>query len=592
MKLRIAIPWLPALLAIVALGPAALADETTGEVAIGARAVKVDDSLNRASEFRHDDSSEVFAGWWNIDFGTDGWLQLDLREESSWDQDHRLVWRPNGSLRFEASFRRFLHQLPHDPLTNLNATDNEGKVVRSDDFDPLGRYRERFEVGHASLTWQPENARAWTLALHARQMRRSGGRQQLSTGHCMTCHIVSQARALDETTNDVKAVLAYQKPTWGVRLELTSRDFKDDAQDVIREFEQARHPSLKAPLFDNRVQFGIGGPVSLPVGLIVGHDKTIASLHAWWTGERNHLDGSVSVFNTQSDTSGLEVDYKSARARFMHTFDNPATTLTLSGRWEDLSSDDIFIDVFEAPNPVGIGPPPVQGRTYEDLYGPAGTLRAAGFVADGTRRSAVDRTVATAEAELVHRFGARGRQRFKLALRSRTIDRDHFTVNDAGQTETTEYRLRAALLGRIGRHWRYRTEAEWMQADDTFKNVDGAVRGVGFTDNPGGTGPFFREQYFELYRTRFGDLTNVPSGSIGLRANFSYSPNAGSSWTFHGSYKDQENDETGVGNWSREAVAVGTSVWWAPAARVWAAASADLIKEDQETFVTVPLMDG
>ncbi|GAB4368235.1 MAG: hypothetical protein Kow0062_01220 [Acidobacteriota bacterium] len=592
MKRRNTILLVAALLAFAPCVATGLADETTGEIAVGATVVKTDDSLNRASEFRHDDSSEVFAGWWDISFGDGGFLELDLYEESSWTQNHRLRWRMTPSLRLDAAFQRLVHQLPHDPLTNLNATDEAGKVVRSEDLDPLGRYRTRFEVGHAALTWQPENARAWTVALHARQVKRSGGKQQLSTGHCMTCHIVSQARALDESANDVGAVLAFQKPAWGVRLEVTSRSFDDDAQGVLREFEQARHPVLKAPVFDNRVQYGIGGPATLPVGVVVGHDKLTATLHAWWTGASDHVDGAITTMNTESDTTGLQVDYRSARARWLHAFGNTATTLSLAGRWEDLSSDDIFVDVFTAPNPVGPGPPPIHGQTYEDLYGPSGSLRAAGFVADFTRRSPADRTVTTAEAELVHRFGADRRQRFRIGLRSRAIDREAFRVNDAGDTETSEYLLRAGLSGRLGRTWRYRTDLEWLQADDTFKNVNGAVRAPGLTDTPGSPGPFFREQYFELYRLRFGDLTNVPSDSLALRANLSYSPGPNASWTFHGSWRDQRNDETGVGEWSREAVAVGTSVWWAPASRVWAVASADLVREDQETLVSIPLFDG
>ncbi len=592
MKHQISIPSLLALVAVAGVTPCALPDETTGEVAFGATAVKADDSLNRASEYRHDESSEIFSGWWDVSLDDDGRLELDLSERSSYEQSHALRWEIDRSLRLEAGFERFLHQLPHDPLENLHATDEAGKIVRADDLDPLGRYRTRFEIGHASLTWQPEDARAWTLALRTRQIRRSGGKQQLSTGHCMTCHIVAQARALDETASDLEAVLAYQKPSWGIRLEWKTREFEDRARDVIREFEQARHPSLKAPLFDNRVQFAIGGPVSLPVGVVVDHDRTTATLHAWWTSGKNHVDGTVSLINTTSGSTGLEVDYETARLRWLHSFDRPGTTLTLSGRWEDLSSDDYFVDVVEPPNPAGIGPPPIQGRTYADLYGPSGSLRAAGFIADFTRRSAADRTVSTAEAELVHRFGSAGRQRLKVALRARSIDRESFRVDDAGGTETTEYRLRASLLGRIGDHWRYRSEAEWMQADSTFKNVNGAVRAAGLTDTPESSGPFFREQYFELYRLRFGDLTNVPSGSVGLRVNFAFAPDADSSWTFHGSYRNQENDETSVGSWSRQVLALGASVWWAPASRVWVVTSADLIREDQETFVSIPLMDG
>ncbi|NJN63668.1 MAG: hypothetical protein HC882_01505 [Acidobacteria bacterium] len=555
-KLSLAI----AAVCLVAL-PLALADGGEGEVAVGVSIVDTDDSLNRASEYREDDSAEAFRLWWESTLANDDVFLVELDYLGSQDQLHRLRWNPNPSLRLDADFNRFVHNLPHDPLTNLAATDGEGKVIRHDDFDPQGRYRTRFELGSAAITYQPQNAREWILAIHARQMKRSGGKQLLSTGHCMTCHIVSQAQALDEEANDVTATIGFQKPNWGVRADLTQREFNDNADDALRYFELARQPVTKQLLFTNRTQYS---DVTLPVGVVVGHDRLMATVSGYWTTKSNHVDGALANFTTESESTALKVDYSSARLRFLHNFGN-RTSVSILGRYEDVRSDDIFVNVVEQTNPVGVGPAPAQGRTYAQLYGPGGVLRNAGFVADFTRKSALDRTVLTTQADVAYRFGADLKQRVKVALRRRSIDRDNVVVDDSGETETEEYRLRGTLLGRFGDAWRYRAEAELLQADNTFKYVNGGVRAPGVTDTPGGTGPFFREQYFELYRLRFGDLTSVPSDAYQARANFTYTPSAATSITVFGTWKDQENDETNVGSWSREALNLSGSVWWAPA---------------------------
>ncbi len=566
----------------------ALADGGQGEVAVGMNIVDTDDSLNRASEYREDESAEAFRLWWESTLANDDIFLVELDWMSSYDQQHRVRWDPTRSLRLNVEFDRLLHNTPHDPLTNLSATDGEGKIVRHDDLDPEGEYRTRFELATAEMTYQPTNAREWILALHARQMKRTGAKQLLSTGHCMTCHIVSQAQALDEETDDVTAVVGYQKPNWGVRGELRARHFGDATEDAMRYFELARQPVTKQLLFTNRTQYS---DVTLPVGTVVGHDRLMTTILGYWNGASSHVDGAIALSSTESDTTQLKVNYQSARVRYAQRLGD-RLSLALMGRWEDVTSDDYFVDTVEQVNPIGVGPAPVQGRTYAELYGPGGILRDAGFVADFTRRSALDRKVLTAQADAAYRFGSDLRHRFKLALRQRTIERDNFIVDDAGETETEEFRLRGTVLGRVGDSWRYRAEAELLQADNTFKFVNGGVRAAGVTDTPGSPGPFFREQYFELYRLRFGDLSNVPSDALALRANATWTPGDATSMTFSGSWRDQENDETSVGKWTRESLALNASVWWAPSPRMWTLLSANVLEEDQGTFISIPLFNG
>ena len=183
-----------ALLATIALAPLAWADETSGEVAVGVDVIGNPDNQNKAGEYRIDDDDAAFFAWYQIGFGDDGSLDLDLSYRSENEQFHELRWDASNSFRVEGAFQRFYHWLPHDPMSNLAATDKEGKVVRHDDLDPLATYSTRWEEGKAALIYQPEQAREWTAALKVRQMKRSGAHQNRTTGHCRGGHPGRQGR--------------------------------------------------------------------------------------------------------------------------------------------------------------------------------------------------------------------------------------------------------------------------------------------------------------------------------------------------------------------------------------------------------------
>lgn len=564
-----------AILATLVLAPLAWADETTGEVAVGVDVIAEPDIQNKAGEYRNDDDDAAFFAWYAIHFGDDGYLDLDLSYRSEYEQFHKLRWDASNSFRVEGSFQRFNHWLPHDPMANLAATDKEGKVVRHDDLDPNEVYNTRWEEGKAALIYQPEQAREWTAALKVRQMKRSGAHQNRSTGHCMTCHVVGQTQAVAEVTQDVKAVVGYRKADWGVTYSATVRSYEDDADAVRRYFEFAQHPVKKVPVFGNRVQFS---DVTKTVGDVVANDSIYHNLYAYWTSGTTHVDGAAAYYNTEADVSGLSTDYLSLRGRVRHKLSNNRSAVAFHARFEDLSSDDIFIDTVEPISTAG----PTAGTTYREFYG---------FNPDFTRRSARDRSILSAQADYILRYGADRKQRVKLSLKGRDTDRDNRRVDDDNSTSTREYTLKSLFTGRVGKT-RYRATAYYKQADDVFKNVNGAVRGAELTSNPGGVGPWTLEQYYDLYATRFGDMSNVPTDSYGLSGNLTYSPASKTSLTFHGTWKDEKNDETDVGDWSRDYKALGASVWHALTERTYVVASMDTIQEDQEAFFAIPLMNG
>ncbi len=585
MKRRLPIVLL-AVLALALAVPAVPADDGggSGEVAVGAHVVRARNSRNKAAEYQVDSSSAAFSAWFDAGFGGDTSLSLDMELLDPDDQRHHLELVAAHAFTFEADMNRFVHNLPHDPLENLAATDEHGKVVRHDDMDPGARYRYRFEDDHARLAWRPVNNRAWEFALLARHMRRSGSHQQLSAGHCRTCHIVGQSASVDQTMDDVTLRVAYLKSNWGVRYEYTSSNFDADADPVRRVFEQVLHPTKKVPVFDNRASFGIGGPVTLPVGLVPGHDRDAHVLHLFWTGEHDHLDAAAAYQKAESDHTGLRAKYYSFRARWLHVLDE-AHSFSLRGRLENVDTDDVFVDVVEYPGSAG----PQAGLYYRDVYADRDVE------IDWTRRSAADRTVVSAAGEYVWRFGEHRRHRLKTSLRYRDIDRDNFRVDNGGGTNTREYTLRTQLLGRFENGARYRVEAEWYQASDPFRNLKGGCLAVGedptLVADPANF-PWSSLQYFELHRRRIADLSNRPTDRIALRTRLTLVPSEQTTLTLHGKWLSEQNDQTRVSDWTHDVAEVGASLWWTPNERFYTTVTGVLLREDQETHLCIPLMNG
>ncbi len=554
-------------------------DIVEGEAALGAQSTNTRDSQNRASEYSADEGGAAFSSWWDIHMAEGGAVQLDLFAMNELEQRHRLRFDSSQSWMLFGEYNRFVHNLPHDPLTNLEATDLSAKYVRNTDMDPDRQYGTEITETRTGLRYRPVSARAWEMALIARRLKREGTRQHTTTSHCQSCHVIGQTRVIDEETNDLTLRLARETQSWGVSYEGTFRDFNTDADTLDRYFEPAIHPGLQSDVFQNRVQYT---DETIAVGMVPETKKQTHVLRFYAHQGDHHFDGVAAMSESENQTNGLRMRYRTLRARWLTTASDQIT-FALHGQYEKISSDDVFVDVFEGNLPGG---GPSAGQTFYEYYA---NRDAPG---DYTRRSAADRKTAKARADLVYRYGEGKRHRAKISLLADKTDRDHFEV-----METKEYKLRALFTGRFSKATRYRFLGEVLSASDPLANIDGGFRSliertIGTEPGPGTESPWRGEQYFELYRTRFGDLTNQPTDGIAAKAWLSYTPKDSLSYSLHGSYVDQKNDETEAFDWEKDKTELGASMWWAPTNKLYATASVNVLQDDVYTGVSIPVFDG
>ena len=99
-------------------------------------------------------------------------------------------------------------------------------------------------------------------------------------------------------------------------------------------------------------------------------------------------------------------------------------------------------------------------------------------------------------------------------------------------------------------------------------------------------------QYFHLYALRFANLTNLPTEGSTLYGTFTTMPRDNASITLQGRYQDEKNDETSVSDYESDSAQLAATLWWAPSPRLYAVASAQVLHQEQETHICIPLMDG
>jgi hypothetical protein len=564
-----------------------------GTVTIGFHETDLDGSRDRAAEYRTlDDSVNL-----NFDFlgpiGDDGLVAFN---GAYWDEDEQsYALRVDGErfIRVEADYLSFVHNLEHDPLTNLEAV-NELKIVRHTDFDPDEAYSIRYSDARVGAKIKSRSVPGLYYGVEVREQHRDGMRQALTTGHCFSCHIVSKSREVDELTRDLSLYLGIEKERWDLSYKFTGRTYDENGDTPTVVYDNAfrpNNPDLR--VFEDRMQYDDDeGP--LIYDRVPESEKQTHVLKGHYTSPGgNRFSGALVHSRVKNNDTDVETRYDSGRLRYFRAWREGKTDLTVGYRHERVRTDDYFVDVAER---VAIaGPGFYQGNTYEEMYGPDGVNGSRGFVADFTRKSALNRKTDQGRVSLRFRFPKR--HTLRLDLRHRNVDRDHFVVNDAGSTSTAETRFKAVFYGRPNSYLRYRLEASLLDVSRPFANVNGGCQtdATSVYGSPGiAPSPLAppSRQYYELHDLRRADLTNVPTTVGTFRTNVTVTVSPRLAFTFTGKLFDKENNDTGAQDWQHDSMMLGLNAWFAPVRSFYGTVSYTNNQDEFTSQVCVPIMDG
>lgn len=547
---------------------------TQGSVEVGAWDASTEDSPDLVTEYEPNEGGpevlldvETFQDW--------GSLLLSAHARDNDDQLYGLSFDVGRKLRSETEYTRLLHRLIHDPLENLQATTNHGRVVWETDFDPGREYGISHRLLEHRTELQLPQAQGLTFGLIYRNQERRGTRQHLTVSHCDACHVNAQSRPVDETTEDTGFEALY---AWGggqVEASFVHRELTEGTRFITLLFDDALQPELRTPIFDNRMQWDSAqGPQ--PVDLRPDLTKDVGRLEATFADLGGFVVNAGGVWQaTENEYTGLEADYRGYLVNVSRSF-KQGWNLRWRGRAYTIDNDDVFVDVAE---PVAIAGPHL-GRTYREVYG---------FDPDFLRRSALDRDVLESRFDLSYRI-SRKAGTVKLEWDFENVDREAFEVAP-GETDTTENVVGVSWWARPRKGLRVDAALRHAEVDNPFTNLDGAYSTL---VSASAASPFAptSAQYYEFQDARIADVTALPASwdelKLGLSKLFSAGLNLNASYR----YWDGDNDEGDLADWSRTHQAATVSLFAAPAP-TWQWHLAYTYHDSElDLPVTIPIFDG
>lgn len=562
--------------ALILLAPAVgTAEEgtTQGTIEVGAWDASTDGSPDVVTEYETTDGGpdvrldvETVQDW--------GSLLLSAHALDSDDQSYGLAFDIGRALRSETTYGRFIHRLGHDPLANLEAVTNHGRAVWHTDLDPAGEYDLSYRLLEHRSELQLPAASAVTLGFIYRDQERKGTKQALTVSHCDACHVYSQGQSIDEQTEDagLDATLAWKGGQ--VKASFVHRELTQGGAATTLLFDDALHPELRLPLFDNRVAFDSAqGPLPVHQRPEISKDTGKLELSLPDVGGFAINAGGVWT-TTENDLTGLESDYRGYMVNAAKSF-KKAWRFRWRGRAYSIDNDDVFVDIAE---PVGVAGPQA-GRTYREIYG---------YDPDFLRQSSLNRDVLESRLELAYRAGKKAGT-VKLLWNFENVDREFFEVA-SGESETTENVFGVTWWGRPRKGLRLDAAYRHGEVDNPFTNVDGTYSTLfsAFAASPFAP---TAAQYYEFQDARIADVSAVPASWDELKLGFAYTF-GNRALTASYRYWDGSNDEGDLADWSRTNQTATVSYFAAPTPQWQWNLAYTYFATELELPTTIPIFDG
>lgn len=505
-----------------------------------------------------------------------GYIGLDGKFRDSSDQDYDLDFDINRVWRSSNMLSVVLHRLGHQPLDHFEAATNHGRVTQHTDFSPDSVYEIDYQVFETWNEFQPKGIDNVTFGVGYRDQRREGLRQQTAVSHCDTCHVASLDRPVDEKTQDVTVNAKWAWLKGHITGWFRSRELSEGTQFIEYTYDNALHPELRLPLFDNRIQYDEqDGPQ--PIDLRPDTEKETWGIDGLYTLANGLTITGEGVFSkTQNKYSDLQSDYSGYLGTVAKRFGKEKSwNFRWRGRVYEIENDDVFVDTIEK---VGIAGPQA-GKTYREIYD---------FDPDFNRKSSLSRDVIESDLDLTCRFGRKGGN-LRFFWDYEDIDRTNFEVAP-GKTASTTNELGLSWFARPTKGVKTNLIFTYGDTSYPFNSVDDQYSTLVSSPAPS---PFHPDaaQYYEFQDARIADGSALPASWLELEARATYT---GQKATITGTYRywDGDNDTGNLTDWARKTQAATVTLWSSPAPK-WQWYAGWAYNDIQlDTTATVALFDG
>lgn len=556
--------------------PTAAAPLFEGVVRIGGSGVDVKDNDARVGEYSPlRDVAKIGTEFWGERDG----VRFDVAAfngGSARDQDYRADLDIRRLVKAHVSYQRFNHRLDHDPLTTyMDAASGLGGtfVATSTNTDPTAKYSVGVGEFRSRVEMKTPTAVPVTFFIGHNRQTRDGARQVMTVSHCSSCHTYAFTRGVDELTREVIAGAMVEAGRVSVEYGYENSRFADEAQGLAHQYNNAIHPATLVDMFLNRVQYDDADGL-LPIATTPGISKQLHSVRA-----RLELPGDASVWglyaqsNQRNDDARLEVDYRGFSGRLVVPFKRRFTFKADMKRY-DLEADDVFVHVVDTVSPTGL----TGGLTYEQAYPTVGEL-------DYVRKSGLSRSPTEFNLELAAQPATRTFLRAGYGWNQ--VERDNFDVE-----KTTTQTFYVAGRSRLGKRASARFRVQYDTTQDPFTYEHAAIPQVLQPFASPGASPLTALQYFQMYRSREGNLTAMPTDALRLDSSVTITPNERVAMTVHYNFRDAKNDDLNFSTWGRTAHSPGVDLFITPGDKWTLSAGYAYHRERLETLFSTLAFGG
>lgn len=548
-------------------------DDAEGYFKVKYTAFGHDDSKVKASEFRDDESAVGFSLNFLSPAGESGMFLLSGHLNTADDQAFGISYWTGPHFQISASYDEFVHNRLHDPLSNLEGV-SEFKVTRHTDFNPYTEYGIVHSEAKARIDYSAHGYENLKLFVSFRDQEREGWKQARTQSKCASCHVVGMDRRVDQSTRDGQVGIDWTAGGFRLAVSHLQREFDEDGKVPTFTYENAQHPNLLTPVFEDRVQYDDdNGPLPFDMTPEVEKAQTNLQLDYHWTSGK--FQAAAATATVENKTTKNEFDYDGYLAGFRQKL-GEKTTLKLRFRTYEIDNNDYFVDSVERVAIAG----PYAGETYRQHYG---------FDPDFNRMSAMNRTVNDGLAELRYRYAEKGR--LKFGYRYLSTDRDHLEVSE-GEKETVQGTFYVDWRHWLPKSWKFNTNLSYSDISHPFANMDGGCNPDMNTTpvtSPLAPGSV---QYYERHEAREYNLSNQPSESLSLRVSASRPLKGTSHLMFSARFLDEKNEDLDFSTWERDFLMAGIYFSWMTGKKVSWFTGYNYSADTSKTHICVPVMDG
>jgi len=543
-----------------------------GDVYIGFNAANIDDYIGKIAEYSvaKDGVLPYVSMHLNV-FARNYYFDVKGENEGrSNGQKYSMIFDAGRIFTDEFSYKKFLHRLDHDPLTNLDA--KEGDImVWSTDLAPGHEYRINYTEFENKAVLRSSNVEWLKLVANVRYENRKGAHQGMTLSKCFSCHITSMTRPVDETLTEVEPGIVIDKGKFGAEYHFLYRESSEDENYLTFTYLRAYHPLSHADIFYNRVSYDERDG-ALPVfeePEIRKYKHTFKIRYDF--NEDNRVSGAAIYSKIKNEDENLEITGRYYSARYTGVIKGVAT-LNMRFRYENIDNDDVFVDIKENEAVAG----PQAGMTFSEAYPDFGE-------ADFIRRSSLSREDTIFQADLSAPFGDGYFVRFGYEYKD--IDRDYYGNDSTTHNKFSVYFRtdpRKSFYGRI------RFKADFI--DNPFTNYKAAIEEIlGATP---ASNPFAAVQYWQLYDSRKANLTNQPSKVYDIDMRGTYKPREDVGMTLHYNYIYRDNDDLNYSEWEDKNHILGFDIYYIPNEKTVLSAGINYYTHKTNTLFTYPYFYG